>query len=201
MRDDKAKKIPANSPKRGFTNGQAVAQYTLGKSRDAEPEMGWATKQDKEEQGKLTEKWGVFIMQRIHSNSPRTVSKTKTTYRDRIDLLRGRIGLLTGKNKLLMTMYLENGNSFRQLARLAGVCEANIARRINRITRRLLDGEYITCVRNRDRFTRTEMAIAKDCFLLGLSQRKIAPKRRCSVHQVCKILKRVQEIIRTADNA
>jgi DNA-directed RNA polymerase specialized sigma subunit len=140
-------------------------------------------------------------MQKVHSNSPRTVSKTKTTYRDRIDLLRSRIGLLTGKDKLLMTMYMENGNSFRQLARLAGVCEANIARRISRITRRLLDGEYITCVRNRGRFTRTEMAIAKDCFLLGLSQRNIASKRRCSVHQVCKILKRVQEIIRTADNA
>ncbi|MHC4337529.1 MAG: hypothetical protein ACYSTG_06215 [Planctomycetota bacterium] len=125
-------------------------------------------------------------MQRIYSNSPRTVSKTKTAYRGRIDLLRSRIGLLTGKDKLLMTMYLENGNSFRQLARLAGVCEANIARRISRITRRLLDGEYITCVRNRGRFT---------------SQRNIASKRRCSIHQVCKILKRVQEIIRTADNA
>jgi hypothetical protein len=48
-------------PRRGFTNSRAVAKYTLGKSSDAEPEMGWATKQDKEEQGKLTEKGGNLL--------------------------------------------------------------------------------------------------------------------------------------------
>jgi len=140
-------------------------------------------------------------MQGIHTNSPETVSTIKNVYRDRIDLLRRRISLLTGKDKLLMTMHLENGNTFRQLARLAGVNESNIARRIHRIMKRLLDGEYITCVRNRDKFTRTELAIAKDCFLLGLSQRKIAAKRKYSIHQVCKILKQIQEFLRTAEGA
>lgn len=138
-------------------------------------------------------------MEAIHTNRPETVLTSKNVYRNRIDLLRSRISLLTGKDKLLMTMHLENGNTFRQLARLAGVNESNIARRIHRITKRLLDGEYITCVRNRDKFTRTEMAIAKDHFLLGLSQRKIAAKRKYSVHQVHKILKRMQEFLRTAE--
>jgi predicted DNA-binding protein YlxM (UPF0122 family) len=140
-------------------------------------------------------------IQSNHTNSPRTVSKTKNTYRARIDLLRSRISLLTGKDRLLMTMYIENGNTFRQLARLAGVNESNIARRIRRITKRLLDGEYVTCVRNRDKFTRKEMVIAKDYFLLGLSQRKIASKRNYGIHHVRETLKRMHEFVRTAENA
>ena len=139
-------------------------------------------------------------MEKVHGNSPEDISTEKNVYRDRIELLRGRISLLTGKDKLLMTMYIENGNTFRQMARLAGVNESSIARRIRKITKRLIDGEYIKCLRNRDKFTRAEMAFAKDYFLLGLSQRRITFKRNYSTHQMRKILKRIQQIIRTAEN-
>lgn len=139
-------------------------------------------------------------MQIIHTNNPENSSTGKNTYRDRIELLRSRVSLLTGKDRLMMTMYLENGNTFRQMARLAGVNESNIARRIHRITKRLIDGEYIMCLRNRDKFTRAEMAISKDYFLLGLSQKKIASKRKRSFHQIRKILKRIQELIKTAES-
>ena len=139
-------------------------------------------------------------MEKVHGNSPEDISTEKNVYRDRIELLRSRISLLTGKDKLLMTMYIENGNTFRQMARLAGVSESSIARRIRKITKRLIDGEYIKCLRNRDKFTRAEMAFAKDYFLLGLSQRRITFKRNYSTHQMRKILKRIQQIIRTAEN-
>jgi len=126
--------------------------------------------------------------------------KAQNEYRDRIDLLRSRVNLLTGKDRLLMTMYLENSNSFRQMARLAGVNESSIARRIHRVTKRLIDGEYITCLRNRDKFSKTEMAIAKDYFLLGLSMKKIAGKRRRSYHRVRETLKKIQRLVTiTAD--
>jgi predicted DNA-binding protein YlxM (UPF0122 family) len=137
----------------------------------------------------------------LHTESLRIVAKTENKYRDQADLLRSRVSLLTGKDRLLMTMYFENGNSFRQLARLEGVNEANVARRIRRISKRLLDDKYVTCLRNRDKFTKREMAIAKDYFLMGLSQRKIASKRNYSVHHVCKTLKRIQDLIITADNS
>ncbi|MHC4572498.1 MAG: hypothetical protein ACYS0C_10545, partial [Planctomycetota bacterium] len=60
-------------------------------------------------------------MKKIYLNIPESISTAKNAYRDRIDLLRSRVSLLAGKDKLLMTMYLENGNSFRQMARLTGV--------------------------------------------------------------------------------
>jgi len=134
-------------------------------------------------------------MKRIHTKISERTLKDKNEYRDRIDLLRSRVNLLTGKDKLLMTMYLENSNSFRQMARLAGVNESRIARRIHRVTKRLIDGEYITCLRNRDKFSKRELAVAKDYFLLGLSMKKIAGKRRWSYYRVRETLKKIQRLV------
>ena len=138
-------------------------------------------------------------MKTIHANIPYKSLEAKSKYRDRIDLLRSRVNLLTGKDKLLMTMYLENSNSFRQMARLAGINEANMARRIYKVTKRLIDGEYITCLKSRDKFTKTEMAIAKDYFLLGISMRKIAGKRHWTYYRVYKTLKKIQRLVNIAD--
>ena len=134
-------------------------------------------------------------MKGVPANILEGTSKDENEYRDRIDLLRSRVNLLTGKDKLLMTMYLENSNSFRQMARLAGVNETSIARRIHKVTKRLIDGEYITCLRNRDKFSKTEMAVAKDYFLLGLSMKKIAVKRRWSYYRVRETLKKIQRLV------
>jgi len=134
-------------------------------------------------------------MKTIHANISQTAAEARNSYRSRIELLRSRAELLIGRDKLLMTMYLDNGNTFRQMALLAGTNEANIARRIHRVTRRLIDGEYITCIRNRDRFTKDEMAVAKDYFLFGLSIRKIAAKRQRSFYRIRKHLKRIQRLI------
>ncbi len=139
-------------------------------------------------------------MKKIHENILHGTSKIKKEYRDRIDLLRSRVSMLTGKDKLLMTMYLSNSNSFRQMARLAGVSEASIARRIRKVTKRLTDGKYITCLRNRDKLTRGEMAVAKDYYLLGLSQRKISLKRNYSIYRIGKILTRIQQLTNIADS-
>ena len=134
-------------------------------------------------------------MKTVHANISQRAAEARNAYRSRIELLRSRAELLTGRDKLLMTMYLDNGNTFRQMALLAGASEASIARRIRRVTKRLIDGEYITCLRNRDRFTRGEMAVAKDYFLLGLSIRKIAAKRQCSFYRIRKHLKKIQWLV------
>ncbi len=135
-------------------------------------------------------------MKKIHKNISQKTLEAKNQYRDEIDLLRGRLNLLNGKDKVLMTMYLENGNSFRQIARLTGVSDTSIARKINGLTKRLLDSQYIVCLRNRDKFTREQMAIAKDYFLTGLSIRKIALKRHRSFYHVRETMKKIQSILK-----
>lgn len=139
-------------------------------------------------------------MKKIHKNLPQSSVKARAEYRDRIDLLRSRVGLLTGKDKVLMTMYMENGNSFRQMARLVGVNEASIARRIHKVTKRLINGEYITCLRNRDKLDKGELDIAKDYFLAGLSIKKIAKKRDTTYYCVRETLKKIQGLIKIADS-
>jgi DNA-directed RNA polymerase specialized sigma subunit len=113
--------------------------------------------------------------------------------------LRARVDILTGRDKALMTMYLENGNTFRQMARIAGVNETTIARRIYRLTRRLLNAGYITCLRNRHRLNKIEQLVARDYFIERLSQEKIARKRNVSVYAVRKALRNIQELIRTTN--
>jgi predicted DNA-binding protein YlxM (UPF0122 family) len=113
---------------------------------------------------------------------------------DITDLLRHRIKLLRGEDKLLMIMYLEKGNSFRQMAKLAGVHETIIARRIHKITKRLLYGEYITCLRNSKRFSAIELSIAREYFLTGLSMRGIARKRQITYYQVRKVLRKIRQV-------
>ncbi len=134
-------------------------------------------------------------MESIHENVTKVEVKARKRCRDRIDMLKSRVELLTGKDRLLMTMYLRNGNTFYQMARLTGVNEANVARRIYRVTKRLIDGEYITCLRNRDKFTEEEMVVAKDYFIRGLSIKKIASRRKLSYYRVREILKKIQSLI------
>ena len=136
-----------------------------------------------------------MVMEQIHRNISQSAVEARRQYRDRIDLLRSRVDLLSGKDKLLMTMYLKNGNSFRQMARLAGVNETTISRRIYRVTKRLVNGVYITCLRNRSKFSGVELLIAKDYFLEGLSIKKIAVKEGCSYYRVRETLKKIQRLV------
>ena len=124
----------------------------------------------------------------------------KNDYREGIDLLRSRANLLSGKDKVLMKMYLENGNTFYQMANLIGVNEVTIARRIHKIIERLIDSEYIICLRHRDKLTEKEMHIAKAYFMGGLSIREIASKQRTSIYRIRAALKKVHALVELVDS-
>jgi predicted DNA-binding protein YlxM (UPF0122 family) len=134
-------------------------------------------------------------MRRTHANLSEETLGVRDRRRDQVDLLRRRLSLLDGREKVMMTMYLENGISFRQIARLLGVSETSVARRIHRLTKRLTDGEYIVCMRNRDKLTERQMLIAKDYFLTGLSMSRIAEERSWSLYKVCLTVRQIRGII------
>jgi predicted DNA-binding protein YlxM (UPF0122 family) len=122
------------------------------------------------------------------------ISREETEATDRIDLLRCRAGLLTGKDGALVQMYLNGTGTLNQMARLAGVNEANVARRIHKLVRRLLDGQYITCLRSRDKFTQEQIEIARDYFVDGLPMSEIAWRREISYYSVRRTLKKIQRL-------
>jgi len=92
-------------------------------------------------------------------------------------------------------MYIEHAVSIRQIARIRGVSEASVARRIRAITKRLTDGLYIDCLRNRDKLNGRQLAVAKDYYLMGLSMRQIAAKRRRSYYRVREALNEIRSIV------
>lgn len=121
-------------------------------------------------------------------------SAGKGSYSDRVEMLRVRAEMLTGKDKVLMQMYLADGSSFGEMARLVGVNEATIARRVRKLTRRLLRGEYMMYLRSRRCLSGLERTIAKDHFLEGRSQEAIAQKMGITVYQVRKTLRRLRTL-------
>lgn len=123
-------------------------------------------------------------------------SKLNSTgvFADRIDLIRSRTSILSGKDKTLMQIYLDRGISFQQMATVTGISRARIARKINRLIKVLLGSEYIECLRNQHLFTQEELGIALEYFIEGQSQVKIAEKRDITQYQVKKSLDRIYEI-------
>jgi len=128
------------------------------------------------------------------------ISREETEATDKIDLLRCRAGLLTGKDGALVQMYLNGTGTLNQMARLAGVNEANVARRIHKLVRRLLDGQYITCLRSRDKFTQEQIEIARDYFVDGLPMSEIAWRRDISYYSVRRTLKKIQRLTRVTED-
>ncbi len=143
-------------------------------------------------------------MKKINFNIDLVESKDRSSgevskvsiFADEIDLLKSRARILNGKDRALMKMYLEKGSSFSQIAKLAGVNEATIARRIHKLTRRLVNGEYISFVRNRRLFNQQERVIARDHYVMGLTQKQIAEKRNTSVYCVRKVQEKIQRLIK-----
>jgi predicted DNA-binding protein YlxM (UPF0122 family) len=121
-------------------------------------------------------------------------SEEETEATDRIDLLRCRAGLLTGKDGALVQMYLNGTGTLSQMARLAGVNEANVARRIHKLVRRLLDGQYITCLRSRDKFTQEQIEMARDYFVDGLPMKEIADRHEITYYEVRKTMRQIQRL-------
>jgi len=109
--------------------------------------------------------------------------------------LQGRIDLLGGKNAVLMKMHLDNGTSFREISRLAGLSERTVARRIRRMAGTLMAGQYLSCLRYRDRFNWVELDIAKEYFLMGMSLKSIARRRRWSYHRARKALTKIEGLL------
>ena len=103
---------------------------------------------------------------------------------EEVQLLQRRADILGAADRALVLMYLEKGSCFSEIARVAGLNEANVARRIHKLVGRLLDGQYITCVRHRAVLGKLNLAIAKDRLIAGLSVRQIAAKRRTTVYRV-----------------
>lgn len=109
-----------------------------------------------------------------------------------VELLLDRLHYLEPEDRTLLEMRFRHGLTYGQLMLLTGQDRKVIGTRVRGLARRLMAGDYIVIVRQRDRFDEQERAVAYDHFLLGMGYRRIAEKRGLGTHRVRQILKRVQ---------
>ena len=137
-----------------------------------------------------------FYMEKIYTDVSDTAKQSWKSQRSQFELVRRRLNLLKGKEKIIMTMYLEKGNSIRQIARLMGVNEMKVSRKIQKLTHILSDGVFIKCLKKRDKLSIREMSIARDYFLNGHSIRHIANKHNWSFYRVRQKLQEIKQTIK-----
>lgn len=123
-------------------------------------------------------------MQRVHHNIASQKRDKTRVWREQLELLQDRSHLLCPEDRLLVKLYVQTGDSIRQIAHLLGQNRATVARRIGKIVRRLADQQYLSCVQNRDRLTHRQLKLARDYFLRGLSLRELTSKHNMTYHQV-----------------
>jgi len=99
---------------------------------------------------------------------------------------------LDGEDRALAQMYLEHGNSLRQIGQLMGLTPQSVGRRIRRILRRLTDETYEVCLGNREDFNGRELSIVRDHFIGGLSKSCISRNRGLTYYRVDATLRKAR---------
>jgi len=118
------------------------------------------------------------------SNSTGPQAETNLSSRDFTETLTQRMALLTGEDRVLIGLYLEDGHSFGQIARLLGANPTTIARRVRRIVRQLADETYPLCLAHKAEFSRLELAIIRDHFVRGRTLGHISHRRGVTYYRV-----------------
>ena len=134
-------------------------------------------------------------MNSIHSNISQQTHETKIELRNRVETIKNRVCILSGIDKLVMLMHIDNGISIRTIAKLAGINEMKLSRRIRKLSKRLTDSRYLTCLRYRSKFSDDELALAKQYFIDGLSIRQIACRQNRTYYKVREKIKQIKQII------
>jgi transposase-like protein len=130
-------------------------------------------------------------MQSIHSNVIADKEK-QFDMRGMFEQLSEKVDLLEGRDKIIMTMYLEQKISMTEIAKLVGITAGNMTRRIKRIARRLILAE--ACFKNRHLFTPKELEIISEYLLRGSSLKETAENCCCTYYLARKASKKVKII-------
>lgn len=108
--------------------------------------------------------------------------------------------LPAGEAELVRAVY-GRGLSVAELARLLGQRDGHVRARLARIIRRVGSPEFIFSARELERLEPERAAVARTCFLHGLSLRTTSVRLGVSIHRVNMHRRAVQELARSATTA
>lgn len=112
-----------------------------------------------------------------------------------MEKLRKRAEHLNEPERTLVRMYLDNNNSYRQLANLLGVSESTIARRLKRAFRRINSRNFTRITACKQSLEGKEKQIAHDHFISGLTCRQIARKHRMTYYMTRQTISKIKNLL------
>lgn len=119
----------------------------------------------------------------------------KNQLRRRLEAFSWRIQYLPDCERELLSVFMA-GISFSQIARIAGVAPATVARRIARIVHRLSGANYIFALRRNERFKTQQMEILRLYFIRGMTMSQIAVQCGRSRTYVAKTVRMLEKTIK-----
>lgn len=123
-----------------------------------------------------------------------SITQDKRREEEYLEVIRRRLSLLSGTDKVVMQMYIHGGISCKQIAELCGLTQTSVARRVRRLAGRLIDQRYVMCLRNRDKLSPRDLRIARDYLVRGWSMARIRREYRLSSYRVHKSIRAIDNI-------
>jgi len=114
--------------------------------------------------------------------------------REVVEVLRARLDLLGGADRVLLKMHLDARSSFDEIAKLTGLNRSSVCRRIHRMIHRLYDQTYVRCAAAHDRFSAPELMVVRDHFVRGLSLQRICREHNLCYYRVHRIVERARRL-------
>ena len=116
------------------------------------------------------------------------------------DLICRRLYWLGGTDRLLLEFVYEKNTSYRQVARLTGMSETTVSRRVRKLTKGLLSRDYQKCLDNRWNLSAFQLKLARERFVLRLSYKVIARRHRISLYRVHYHFHKLSQILQNAES-
>jgi predicted DNA-binding protein YlxM (UPF0122 family) len=131
-----------------------------------------------------------------YSKLSRDSQQSAVDLRSEAEKILERARQLSEPDRTLVTMYLRNTNSFRQISQLTGISEITVARRIRKLLAMLRDDRLNALLTSDRLLSRRQKKIVRDYFFGGLTVHNLAYKHRMSYYNARKIIGIVRKISR-----
>lgn len=99
-----------------------------------------------------------------------------------------RVDMLPEKQRTFVRLF-QNTQKYRPIAKIAGVNEATIARRLKKIAQQISNNNFITALSQNSSLPSEKMEILKDYFVTDQPMIRIAQNRRLTYYKVRKMIK------------
>lgn len=122
-----------------------------------------------------------------------TINITKKGLLDIFEAFTTRVEILSAE-QVTLVRFFRNTPNYRVIAKMAGVNEATIARRLKKIARHICRDNFPAALSKNSNLTPEEMEILKDHFVNGLSIRTIAKNKNLSFYSVRKTIRQMRNL-------